>query len=1138
MNGGETSKKALNKKMLEYGYSENEINWLFHNLKIEQINETVILDDVYSILEMKIEAMAAPKVAFDVLINYVSNLSRENSCTSKTIWEQKISELALDLASISGFVKQYGQTIIPIYDYHKNSDYETMKAEYQLGIDAHPQYIRENLDIIRPYWLRLISNGFAEKNIVLIRGASGQGKSTLAFRFLLDGYPESDIICVRKILSEENAVEICSALRGVSKSRGGEVIVYIDVVPYDTRWIWLCQELSRHENDIKLLVTIREDDFRRTPVDYNKTSFYEIELNLSADEAREIYTHHGTSSFLSFEEAWKSFGEQGPLMEFAYLLNQSDTLKNKLAAQIDIECLHALRAIILNGLLSKIGTLSEEYLLLTTLNSIQKNALIMVVEYIDNNCFDVKLIDGLCSISYDSWQLYAGVLQALLWGSVHSFYQDNHEIIVAGDSLFNGAFVMIGLGDVTGYFKEIDMSVFYEIVKKDNEDRYNKMIEMQAKARVLKLEYGLVDRFLSNTSSNLPSYIGMDMDELSPCGFTLFWMALRGFFPTPPEKITSTQITLSNLEDHLNLIVGIQMQKWDSLYATIREHVDYLAIQKFNLAYLDSESEEVSAVVIYNMFSKGAKFPSNDTIMEIVNLLRKLYINKTKYNVEYVGHLIVEGIKLPDVEKHIPADNLPFTWITQMNRWLSKMVEYEKRPERWPEVIESILETRESIVLACNSIIRGFDSVYRDQNTKGLFSQQSSQTIIYAYARTSNIKFQMPKCAVDRFGIRTDSSIVDDHVGEFMLGDKVQADSSFGIVFNKYCSSLSNFFSNFISPDNLAIKKLKKVRPSEQNRLSGINLISALDEIDKLQAEYLALVERQIGGAIEPTEEKATVMLLSSMWDYVYTQPFFKQRSLSAQRKQADAKYAQKLAGLFEIALPKMDDVCDYSKVEKSIYISVESDAPCRKLFEEFKRQFPDAQTLSYKGYLYKSYLDKIHISYRVLGQELPVKCIIDSNQFVIYDDAENFMKLLTPEQDEGSELETNLLTSAMMCLGNIHAFPTIMRHCEQVNEKYSSLDIRYMQKHIYESWINNVSNDAIIPTVEAINSSLDFSVTFIPEGAHSEVISIYDSIKQLTEAILDNPREIIELTHDEAQQLVSTLESITTSYFDYFPMQ
>lgn len=1192
--------KSLRKKMLEYGYSEDEIDWLFQNLKFEQIDESVILNDVYSILETKIEAMAAPRVVFDVLINYVSSLSRTNSYTSKTIWEQRISELALDLASVSGLVKQYGQTILPIYDYCKSTDYETMKAEYQMGVDAHPQYIRENLDIIRPHWLQLIAKGFEEKNIVLIRGASGQGKSTLAYRFLFDNYPERDIICVAKVLGEESAIEISAALKGLSRNRGNSLIIYIDVAPYDTNWIWVCQELCKHKNDIKLLVTIREDDFRRTTIDYNKVSLCEIELNLSVYEAREIYTQHGTSSFLSFEDAWKSFGEQGPLMEFSYLLNQSDTLQNKLKAQIDaiilkepnadewiialgvicyagknnipvnqtklfasiqcsqrlkmlkifekeyfirqtdngnIECLHALRAIILNKIISDINSYSEEDLLIITLRSIQRNALVMVVEYIYNHDINDTFIVRLSTVSYDSWQLYAGVLQALLWGSVYSYFQTNRAIIEAGDAIFNGTFAMIGLGDVTGYLKKIDMSIFYDIVKKDNEDRYRKMQEIKSKVENSKLDYHFIDSFFSNTYCNLPTYEKIDTEELTPCGFSLFWMALRDFFPTPPSDMSSLKVSLSNKDNYLNLLVGVQMQKWWDIYKSLKKDVEQLIINRFSIVYLNTDGDEVQAFAISNVFSSESKFPSNDSIMEIVDLLRKLYIYKTRYNVEYIGYRVVEGIELPDMEKHIPYDNLPFTWITQLNQWLSKIIEYEKRPNNWLEVIEGVCETRKAIIVACKSIIRGLDIAYRDKNTKHLFSEETSRAVINAYARTNNLKFQLPKCAVDRYGIRIDNSAVDQSSEEFALRERSKPDNPFGLVFNKYCSSMSNFYSRFISQDNLLIEKLKNFKPSENSRLSLINLISALEEIDKLQAEYSAMVEHQTTEEIEPTEEKSYLRLLANMWDYIYHHPYFRIRSLSTQRKKADKKYIDKLVDLFELKLSKLDGVCSYSNEGNTIFLTIESDTPCRVLFEEFKLHFSDAQTLSYKGYIFKDYLNEICISYQILGQELPVKCVIGSNSFIIYEDVNRFLKLLVLEQDESTKTEDNLITATINCFANIQSLSTIIMHCEQINEKISSLNTTHLQSNIYESWIEAVTKYALIPRMDAINDSIVSSIDFIPEGVHDEAISIYDAINQMTKAISDNPREVIELSTDEAKQLTSTLETAAINYFNFFPI-
>lgn len=1200
MDNEKDSVKSLRKKMLEYGYSENEIAWLFQNLHFEQVDESAILNDVYSILKTKIEAMAAPRVVFDVLINYVSNLSRTNSYTSKAIWEQKISELALDLASVSGLVKQYGQTIIPIYDYRKSADYETMKTEYRMGVDAHPQYIRENLDIIRPHWLQLIEKGFEEKSIVLIRGASGQGKSTLAYRFLLDNYPERDIICVTKVLGEENAVEISAALKGLSRNRGNSLIIYIDVAPYDTNWIWLCQELCKQESDLKLLVTIREDDFRRTTVDYNKVSLFEIELNLSSQEAREIYIQHGTSSFLSFEDAWKSFGEQGPLMEFAYLLNQSDTLQNKLKAQVNaiilkepnadewinvlgvicyagknnipvnqtklfasvqcsqrlkmlrvfeneyfirqtdngnIECLHALRAIILNKIISEINLFSEEDLLIITLRSIQRNAMIMVVEYIYNHNINDALIARLATVSFNSWQLYAGVLQALLWSSVYSYFQTNKAIIEDGNAIFNGAFAMIGLGDVTGYLKKADTSVFYNFVKKDSEDRYRKMREIQLKVENLKLDYHFIDSFFSNTYCNLPTYEKIDIAELSPCGFSLFWMALRNFYPVHPRRITSSEVSLSNKDDYLNLLVGVQVQKWRDIYEDFKKDVEELIINRFSIVYLNTDGDEVQAIAISNVFTSESEFPSNDSIMEIINSLRKLYINKTRYNVEYTGYQLVDGIDLPDIEKHIPIDNLPFTWITQMNRWLSQIIEYEKRPSNWLEVINGVCETRKKVIAACKAIIRGLDIAYRDKNTKPLFSKETSGAIISAYARTSDMKFQLPKCAVDCYGIRINNSVVDQNIDEFGLGEKPRTDSSFGVVFNKYCNSLSNFYSRFLSPDNLLIERLKNIKPSENSRLSLINLISALEEIDKLQAEYSVMAERQFNGEVEPMEEKAHLMLLANMWDYIFYHSFFRSRALSTQRKKVDEEYIDKLADLFEVQLPKVDGVCNYSKKGNTIYITINSDNPCKVLFNEFKLHFSDAKTLSYKGYIFKDYLKEIHISYQILGQELPTKCVLASNHFIIYEDVNRFLKLLVPEQEESTMAENNLITAAIKCFGNIQSLPMIITHCGQINKKVGSLDITHLQNHIYKRWVKDVASYAIIPTMDAINNTLRYSLEFTPEEVHEETTNIYNAITQMTKFVLDNPQEVIKLSCDEAEQLISTIKEAVTNYFSYFPV-
>lgn len=53
---------------------------------------------------------------------------------------------------------------------------EKLQNEYREGISARPEHIRKRLDVIRNKWIEQVEINFEKSNIVLIRGASGQGK--------------------------------------------------------------------------------------------------------------------------------------------------------------------------------------------------------------------------------------------------------------------------------------------------------------------------------------------------------------------------------------------------------------------------------------------------------------------------------------------------------------------------------------------------------------------------------------------------------------------------------------------------------------------------------------------------------------------------------------------------------------------------------------------------------------------------------------------------------------------------------------------------------------------------------------------------------------------------------------------------
>ena len=116
------------------------------------------------------------------------------------------------------------------------------------------------------------------EQVVIIRGASGQGKSSLAYRYLIDTYPESNVFLIEQIENSTQAANIVTALSNLSIAQENNLIAHIDVAPYQTNWVWVLQQLQKTGRKIKLLVTIREEDYRRTVVDKSSLQFEEIEV--------------------------------------------------------------------------------------------------------------------------------------------------------------------------------------------------------------------------------------------------------------------------------------------------------------------------------------------------------------------------------------------------------------------------------------------------------------------------------------------------------------------------------------------------------------------------------------------------------------------------------------------------------------------------------------------------------------------------------------------------------------------------------------------------------------------------------------------------------------------------------------------
>ena len=333
------AKNTLIKKLIEnHKLTKEEATWLINSLSFEKVSDKILNKNIESEIKKYVPVMAAPELAVDLLIQYISDLSKRKGYTTLKMWQEKIHEIGKSIAAIDGFYKEYNKSLVLLKELNRNDSREKLMQEFSQGVSTEPAHIRCNLDFKRDYWLSKIENTIKENGVAIIKGISGQGKSALSYRYLIDNYPEAYVFCIRSIDNERQAENLVVALDSLGKYNK-EIIIYIDVKPGETLWAFLLQELQSRGLSIPVLISIRDEDYNLTPINGKTIKYGLLELQLSEEEAREIYDsvtiESPHSKFRTFEEAWTYFGGQGPLIEFMYLLTNKITLTQRLREQID-----------------------------------------------------------------------------------------------------------------------------------------------------------------------------------------------------------------------------------------------------------------------------------------------------------------------------------------------------------------------------------------------------------------------------------------------------------------------------------------------------------------------------------------------------------------------------------------------------------------------------------------------------------------------------------------------------------------------------------------------------------------------------------------------------------------------------------
>lgn len=332
-----THRAHVAQKLKEYGLQDQSIRGIFDCVELVELDEPQEKQIVNSHLQNTLTGVD-PDSAFDLLNAWLYNAAEHREHVTQSDVIERINNVGRFLAERHAHHREWFTSIMPLTDRDIPDDQCTeLRDEFYAGVAARYEHILAGLDFRRENKLAQIAAKFETSRVVIIHGASGQGKTALALRYLHDTYPDVWRFAVDVIENRQHAIKIASALAGHANAVRLPMAVYIDVSPRDTAWIELVERLARHSG-LHILVTIREEDFRRTSVSGAELDYETVELTFDETEAKLIYDRavapgQGTE-FLGFDEAWDRFGGKGPLMEFVYLLTQTTTLRARLEEQV------------------------------------------------------------------------------------------------------------------------------------------------------------------------------------------------------------------------------------------------------------------------------------------------------------------------------------------------------------------------------------------------------------------------------------------------------------------------------------------------------------------------------------------------------------------------------------------------------------------------------------------------------------------------------------------------------------------------------------------------------------------------------------------------------------------------------------
>lgn len=338
VNLDDKNKKEIEKKFIVLckkeldDQDETFINFL-NNISIISLDDEELMKMLFQKVDENFDVKTkASEIYVSILVSKFLDWAKER----KTITKSDISNIVLEakeqIAIEQGF-QAIGNGLISKVNWDTNNYVD----DFYEGKNTQPSHIASGADVKRMKWLDIIHQAVLKTKVCVIKSSSGQGKSTLLYRYAYDYWIKDNIYRLTALSSVEHVTILMEFLKYRAKL-GLPVLVLIDSIDFKVQYwselIKLCAGFEIH-----FLAGVRKEDWFRYGKENLKLEVIEPFLDLT--EAREIYSllkKQGKINQIirSPEIAFEKIGDNKLLIEYVYLITQGEMLAVRLKDQIKV----------------------------------------------------------------------------------------------------------------------------------------------------------------------------------------------------------------------------------------------------------------------------------------------------------------------------------------------------------------------------------------------------------------------------------------------------------------------------------------------------------------------------------------------------------------------------------------------------------------------------------------------------------------------------------------------------------------------------------------------------------------------------------------------------------------------------------